>query len=231
MSKTKVAQRPTEEKPKEASAPYKPLVPGCKVPFHIVQANRFELVDTSGRICGGLGFSDQGNPTITLTEDRGNSLRPRVELTLDHEGPALALMDGRGKGRVVMRVGNEGTCGLVFKDERGTPRMVFGIDEHGVPLASILTKTGGVLRFMKRAFQVPARAELEKLLHPLVEAGKKAEFLAVVSDRLDVQDTQEATSLWRDFRAIVSRERKGKPKTARSRTTKASPPAATGGAR
>jgi hypothetical protein len=125
-------------------------------------------------------------------------------------------MDGHGKARVVIRVRNEGTCGFAFNDEHGKAQMIFGIDEHKVPLASILTKSGQNLRFMKRPFQVPTEAEMEKVLRPLVEAGRKAEFLAVLDDQLDMQDTREALSLWRDFRAIVSRELKEKSKTARS---------------
>lgn len=129
--------------------PYKPLSPGCKVPFHVVQAHRFELVDGQGRIRGGLGFTDAGDPTVMLVDAPGTKgermLRVRAELRLDHEGPVLLFTDARRTHRLTIGL-KEKMVGICFWDAPGQPRLMLGVDPKLGVVCEAFTKQGASLR-------------------------------------------------------------------------------------
>ena len=208
MSTKNVPQAsPTKKVPVNGAVGYKPLAPGSMIPFHAVQATRFELVDDQGHVRGGMGFTDQGEPAIFLVDDIGGGLRLRADMVLHEDGPSLALMDPRGKGELTMRVSDDGAIGINFSDQSGRSRMVFGLDDKVVPIAAIFDKRGKTIRFAKHGWKVPTTRAVEKRLAPLAAAGKKTEFINMVVDLLNIDDTQDAEELWRGFQQSLLRKK------------------------
>lgn len=109
-------------KPRRPQAAYDPIVPGYAVPFDVVQARRFELVDRNGRIRGGFGFTANGSPMVALTEDHGGGVRIRAAMFLDPTGPRISLCDAEGKSRVVLGFLDEsGEAVIGWRDGQGKP--------------------------------------------------------------------------------------------------------------
>lgn len=110
---------------------YDPLCKGA-VPFDVVQARRFELVDRRGRTRGGLGFTDDGDPALLLFENRAGRRIVRTELRLAEEGPRFRLFNAEGEARAMVALADD-EVGLTLIDARGQS-LLLGLDEKGVTL-------------------------------------------------------------------------------------------------
>lgn len=110
---------------------YDPLCKGA-VPFDVVQAHRFELVDRNGQIRGGLGFTDDGDPALLLCEYRDGRRVVRAELRLADEGPRFRLFNADGEARAMLALADD-EVGLTLIDAHGQS-LLLGLDEESVTL-------------------------------------------------------------------------------------------------
>ena len=110
-------------------------VPGAKV----VQAERFELVDSDGKVRATLGFTvegREGGPTLNLSDEDGKA---RAVLVLTPGGsPSLGLFDGQ-RGAVLYVQRHTGP-GLSLYDKEGKILAEMGIDEDGNPRMDLSDK-------------------------------------------------------------------------------------------
>lgn len=178
---------------------YQPLAPGCKVPFEVVQARRFELVDANGVPLGGIGWSDEGNLGFSLTTQDGR-MRTQIQLVIDAKGCGLALADEAGRPRLELRVTGKGDCALItIKDAEGNPRLALGLNEHNHVAVSEWNAEGEEVRFLRRLhrpFSELSEEELSDRLLPLAEADNKAEFLRVAEELLGCHSTKALEAGW-----------------------------------
>jgi len=116
----------------------------------VVRAERFEVVDTQGRVRATLGMIF-GSPDLTLFDEKGEV---RAMLTLDFDGsPALYMNDEKGEVRAEVAVHFDGMPrvwlfdeagesrveldllgggpNLTLRDENGEPRALVGVDADG----------------------------------------------------------------------------------------------------
>jgi hypothetical protein len=112
-----------------------------------VEAERFNLKDSNGKVCAtwaatnvGNGFAindEQGRPRILLgaTQDGAllsildENMKNRLELSGNKNGPGLTLYDENGKVRALLTIGIEE--GLVLVDENGNDRIDLRILKTG----------------------------------------------------------------------------------------------------
>ena len=108
----------------------------------VVEARRFELRDSKGRVRGVFGVTD-GSPQFVLQDDSGAA---RLRLTVLGDGsPGLALIDATGRTRAAFGLLPDETITLAFADRRGTTRAVLGLTAgQGASLA--LADSGGATR-------------------------------------------------------------------------------------
>lgn len=197
------------------ASPYKPLVPGCTVAFEVVQAQRFVLVDKTGRIHGGLGFTDEGQPTLRLVEDHGDKLVTRADMTLTPEGPQLGLE--AANGLAVALVAKHGWVAFYLQESRQKPRLIFALDDHGILHAKTFDTRGKPVRFVRRTFPKPTIARLGNVLGPLAKAGKKGAFIRALAEELDIHESAHADGLWAEARKAFQAGGKTKHPRQRSR--------------
>jgi hypothetical protein len=89
------------------------------VPAHVVEAERFVLRDSTGRIGATLGW-ERDDVRLALHDPAG---RPRVVLALGG-GPGLSLLDPDGRTvRAALVIGPDGAPGLALFDSSGKPRL------------------------------------------------------------------------------------------------------------
>jgi len=108
--------------------------------FGAVYTHALYLVDPEGRKRGGLGFTDDGAPTMMLLDSAG-TVRVSLVVTPD-DAPALYLADGAGRPRLSLRVGADGSLGLRLLDPDERPRAVFGLKGDGAPIIGTLGTQG-----------------------------------------------------------------------------------------
>jgi catechol 2,3-dioxygenase-like lactoylglutathione lyase family enzyme len=82
-----------------------------KQPTEVIEAKRFVLCDSDGKIRAELGTDAGGFAT-------------------------LQLHDGEGKARAVVGVGRDGQAGLQFLDADGAPRVLLALDPDDPYIAS-----------------------------------------------------------------------------------------------
>lgn len=151
---------------------YDPLCKGA-VPFDVVQAHRFELVDQDGRIRGGLGFTDDGDPALLLCEYRDGRRVIRVELRLADEGPRFRLFNAEGEARAMLALADD-EVGLTFTDAQGQS-LLLGLNEKGVTLR-LADGRGQYVRLGLEEAGVVAEGEgAEEWLRRLVTEGLNPE--------------------------------------------------------
>ena len=85
-------------------------------PRRTVEAERFLVRDSQGRIRAELGVFEKGVTRLRLLDTVGNA---RAILAVTEEGlPALALLD-RGQARLMVTADHEGTAGITLFDQAG----------------------------------------------------------------------------------------------------------------
>ncbi len=86
-----------------------------------IQAEKFELVDSRGRVRASLTTHDNGT-VLGLFDENGTD---RARLTADNKGTALFLYDENGTTRAYLGV-VDSRPGLSLRDENGTTRALLG---------------------------------------------------------------------------------------------------------
>jgi hypothetical protein len=96
---------------------------------NIVQAERFELVDSEGNVCAELSVFDSG-PGLVLYDENGTI---RAGLTVsDESGPGLSLFDENETFRARLAVSDAFGPGLALYDENEKNRAKLAVlDEFG----------------------------------------------------------------------------------------------------
>jgi len=80
----------------------------------VVRANRFELVDSEGKVRAALTLDGEGNPGLSLSDGDGNV---RASLVLGREGiPRLNLLGKTGVVRASLGFGSDWKVQLVLTD-------------------------------------------------------------------------------------------------------------------
>ena len=88
----------------------------------VIEAQRFALVDPSGKLVGGLAAGEKG-PTLTFLDAAG------VRLSLSHD--TILLYDRQKEVRFMLRVQDEGTAAAIFFDPKGTDRIHLRVAPDG----------------------------------------------------------------------------------------------------
>jgi hypothetical protein len=117
------------------------------------------LVNERNEICGGLGFNDDGAPTVILTDHP--TLKARAELTLTKSGPALVLADAKGVHRITLSV-KAGANGLMLRDRRGRPRAIIALDDRGRTQVRLSDQRGAELTLGQAPTRHPRRKEAQR---------------------------------------------------------------------
>jgi hypothetical protein len=95
----------------------------------VLQAQRFELVDSAGRVRAELGLSPEGNPALTLWSNKAGAskVHTRASLWLAKDGsPRLSLWDGDGQERAGIWLESDGYPALRMWDSAGKLRVAAG---------------------------------------------------------------------------------------------------------
>jgi hypothetical protein len=130
----------------------------------------------------------------------------RAQLSLDQHGPALCLSDRKGRPAVTIVVKDAGPA-VSIHDADGQPRLLLGLTAEGRVVTTIYSKRGDEIRLVKRRFQMPTADVLLTRLRPLVDAGKKHEFMAAMEELADIQDPADLEVLWQSALDKVAEER------------------------
>jgi hypothetical protein len=85
----------------------------------VIQAQRFELVDSEGKVRAVLGMADDG-------------------------GSGLAVMGEGGRARLAMGTKADGSVGLAVLRETGTPVVAIGLGADGAAGLAVLDKQGNL---------------------------------------------------------------------------------------
>jgi hypothetical protein len=112
----------------------------------VVEAERFVLKDTSGRLRASIAVQANGATVLGITDQKG---LPRLLVEVLADGtPGVDMYDQNGKSRVVIGVQEDGRPLLVFYDQNGksrvdsearadgSPVLALG-DQHGRPRAGL----------------------------------------------------------------------------------------------
>jgi len=117
----------------------------------VVQAERFELVDSQGNVRARLGAGADGSPSLHLLDSNG---APRISLwvrseprMLTDEGPGLELCGENAVARARISVRSDGAPAVRLLDEQGIERAVLALKPDGAPSLHLFNK-GGQVRAM-----------------------------------------------------------------------------------
>jgi len=108
----------------------------------VVRANRFELVDTKGRLRGSFASGNDGSITLCLNDSAGKS---SVALGVTAENiPLVALTDMAGKTRMTLGVRAGGGPGMWLVDAAGKIRSAIAVEDNGAPSLALYDTAGTV---------------------------------------------------------------------------------------
>ncbi len=93
----------------------------------VVQAQRFELVDTEGEVRARLSVAPTIGPGLFLYDDRGG-MRARLRLTRDG-CPSLELWDEEGRGGVAVFVGTVDNPAVMLRTSGGVAHAALSAKE------------------------------------------------------------------------------------------------------
>lgn len=107
----------------------------------VIRANKFVVVDGRGTLQAFLSMDTDG-PILALMDGKGT---PRANLGVTKKGVVLSLRDERDKAGVSLYITKEGT-GLTLLDERGTPRAGLVVANDGRPGLVLMDEKGKIVR-------------------------------------------------------------------------------------
>ncbi len=109
---------------------------------NIIRAEKFELVDSQGRVRAVLGLGISDNETgLTLFDENG---MPRIVLAKLDSGMCLSMFDENGTGCAELSISDAGTGLLSLSDKNGTCRASLSVLDSGPRLR--LFDENGTLR-------------------------------------------------------------------------------------
>jgi hypothetical protein len=110
----------------------------------VISAERFSLMDASGRIRASLYTkNERGSPVLTFSDDAGTR---RIVLGLTDGGSlGLDIFDQQGRGGIVLGVGSNGNSNFFATDRLGKTRVVLGVTTEGTPGLELSNKDGRVI--------------------------------------------------------------------------------------
>ncbi len=106
----------------------------------VVEAERFVLRDTTGKILAALGTEASGILALSLADQTGK-VRARLGVQADG-GPVLALVDQNGKPRIGLGVAADGAPGLLLSDQNGKVRLELNVLADGTPGLGLVDQNG-----------------------------------------------------------------------------------------
>ena len=110
----------------------------------VIEAERFSLVDASGRIRASLYTKNEhGSPVLTFSDEVG--IR-RIVLGLTDGGSlGLDIFDQQGRGGIVLGVGPNGNSNFFATDRLGKTRVVLGVNTEATPGLELSNKDGKII--------------------------------------------------------------------------------------
>jgi hypothetical protein len=165
--------------------------------FGAVYTHALYLVDAKGEKRGGLGFNDEGCPSILLFDEAGTL---RVSAHVERSGaPVFYLADGSGRPRLMLQVRADGTVGLRLTDHAARPRVIVGLESDGRPCMGVLGTQGDELGGW------PMRPKLDALSAELLDHARREDRdgfrLALERAGVDLDDLEVG---WQAARAQVA---------------------------
>lgn len=105
-----------------------------------VQAERFDLLDSDGKIRVQIGAATGGVPSVALYDAHG---KPRAILAIDNSGtPALILTDDATKATAMLAMDSKGGTTLSVTDGAAAQRLRVNVDAAGLSGISLFGKGG-----------------------------------------------------------------------------------------
>lgn len=130
----------------------------------VVRAERFELVDKTGQLRGGMITSEDGTASIALSDRNGRPMiiagvekdgrnatfsisddsgRERIVLKMSEDGIPLAILRGNdGKNRLRVSLSGTGSPQILLGDKEEKERLILVVDEEDKPALILLDKDG-----------------------------------------------------------------------------------------
>ncbi len=109
----------------------------------VVRGERFELVDSTGRVCAALGV-DKGQPSLKLF-DQNDTERVSLGVSAESGQPALKLCDQNGEVRASLKLDTSGQSKLGLADQNGKVRAHLGVDAGGKAGLMLWDENGKIL--------------------------------------------------------------------------------------
>jgi len=100
----------------------------------VVEAERFVLRDTKGKVLATLG-TEASTPSLALFDQNGKTRA--VLMVLANGAAGLFVDDQNGKTRVLLGVGADGTPAVSLLDQNEKRRAALGVGADGTPLLSL----------------------------------------------------------------------------------------------
>lgn len=112
----------------------------------VVRAEKFELVDSKGKVRGAFSTGIDGNAELSLFGKQG---KERAVLTLDATGPTISLKDDDGelRARLTLVAGGSPVLYLSEKDKKATAILAL---ERGRPFLSMRDQGGNMRTWSTR---------------------------------------------------------------------------------
>jgi hypothetical protein len=105
-----------------------------------IEAERFVLLDTTGKARAFLGFGQDGEPMLSFRDVKGT---PRAHFGVRDDGaPVVLFTDQAGKLRLQLLVGPSGAPAMVLSHEDGRPGAVLTLRAPGVPVLGFVDRNG-----------------------------------------------------------------------------------------
>jgi hypothetical protein len=106
----------------------------------VIQAEKFELVDSTGRGRAALEMTQAGEPGLVLGDEKG---KIRTGLIMGEAGrPSLGLFDDNGIPRIILHLDDSGEPTLSLSDENGKVRAGMCLGESGEPGLGLYDQEG-----------------------------------------------------------------------------------------
>ena len=104
----------------------------------VLRAQRFEVLDSKGKVRGVLATQDNGDPILTLLDRKGDPI-VNVAIIDKISGITLGKSPGSGDG-IVLAVGDDGSKALLMEQKKG--KAEYGVGGNGVPALEMQSKSG-----------------------------------------------------------------------------------------
>jgi hypothetical protein len=109
-------------------------------PGRTVQAEKFEVVDQTGKVRMQIGLTEQGDPSITLLDD---ARRPLVQIAAGRAGAGLIIGNRDQPTLALLGVDDRGAPNLILNNPNGTKHASLGVQANtGKAFLQLFTQDG-----------------------------------------------------------------------------------------